>query len=101
MMFSLRTSYVYLDACGCSTLAGEMVKARYPKGRQEEMRRVFESVVRSLLSAILGIIVSSLLNWIHPVFGGIAILVTVVMTFIFIFQEASQASDEILGKTTR
>jgi putative flippase GtrA len=79
-------------------LSGVLVKGRYAKRRQEKMRRVFESLGRVLLSAILGIIVSSLLYWIHPVFGGMAILVTVILTFIFLFQGASQASDEILGR---
>ena len=80
------------------TLSEAMVKGRYAKRRQQKMRRVFESLGRALLSAILGIIVSSLLYWMHPVFGGMAILVTVIVTFIFVFQGASQASDEILGR---
>jgi putative flippase GtrA len=74
------------------------VKGRYNKRRQEKMQRVFESLGRALLYAILGIIVSWLLYWIHPVFGGMANLVTVFMTLIFVFQGASQASDEILGR---
>ena len=82
-------------------LSAEIVKGRYPKERQEKMRRAFENAGRALLSAVLGIIVSSLLYWMNPVFGGMAVLVTVVMTFIFIFQAASQASDEILGRATR
>ena len=76
----------------------EALAKRYAKGRHEKMRRVFESVGSALLSAILGIIVSSLLYWIHPVFGGMAILVTVIVAFIFVLQGASQASDEILGR---
>jgi len=80
------------------TLSDAMAKRRYARGRQEKMRRVFESVGRALLSAILGIIVSSLLYWIHPVFGGMATLVTVIVVFIFAFQGASQASDELLGR---
>ena len=75
-----------------------IVKGRYAKRRQQKMRRVFESFGRAALSAVLGIIVSSLLYWIHPVFGGMTILLTVIVTFIFVFQGASQASDEILGK---
>ena len=80
------------------TLSDAMAKRRYARGRHEKMRRVFESVGRALLSAILGIIVSSLLYWIHPVFGGMATLVTVIVVFIFAFQGASQASDELLGR---
>jgi putative flippase GtrA len=79
-------------------LSDVLVKGRYARRRQQKMRRAFESLGRALLSAILGIIVSSLLYWIHPVFGGMAILVTVILTFIFIFQGASHASDESLGK---
>jgi hypothetical protein len=79
-------------------LSDAIVKGRYAKKRQQKMRRVFESLGRALLSAILGIIVSSLLYWIHPVFGGMTTLVTVIVTFFFVFQGASQASDEILGR---
>ena len=79
-------------------LSNVLVKGRYAKRRQEKMQRVFESLGRALLSAILGIIVSSLLYWIHPVFGGMATLVTVIAAFIFVLQGASQASDEILGR---
>jgi len=82
-------------------LSDAIVKGRYAKRRREKMQRVFESLGRALLSAILGIIVSSLLYWIHPVFGGMAILVTLIVAFIFVFQGASQASDEILGRVAR
>ena len=82
-------------------LSSAIVKRRYAKRQQQNMQRVFENIGRALLSAILGLIVSSLLYWIHPVFGGMAILVTVVMTFIFVFHGASQVSDEILGSATR
>jgi hypothetical protein len=82
-------------------LSNAIAKGRYPKEKQENMRRALESVGRALLSAVLGMIVSSLLYWIHPVFGGMAILATVIMTFIFVFQAASQASDEILDRTIR
>jgi uncharacterized membrane protein len=78
-----------------------MTKGRYAKKRHEQMRRVFESLGRALLSGILGIIVSSLLYWVHPVFGGMAILVTVIAVFIFLLQGASGASDEILGRVLR
>jgi len=79
-------------------LSDVLVKSRYASRRREKMRRVFENFGRALLSAILGIILSSLLYWIHPVFGGMAILVTVIVAFIFVLQGASQASDEILGR---
>jgi hypothetical protein len=79
-------------------LSNLLVKSRYPKDRQAKMQLIYESVGRALLYAILGIIVSSLLYWIHPVFGGMALLATIVTTFIFLFQGASQASDEILQK---
>ena len=82
-------------------LSNALVKGRYTKSRQEKMRRVFESFGRALLSAILGIIVSSLLYWIHPVFGGMAALVTVIVAFFFVFQGASQASDEIFWRIGR
>jgi ABC-type transport system involved in cytochrome bd biosynthesis fused ATPase/permease subunit len=79
-------------------LSDVLVKSRYARRKREKMRPVFENLGRALLSAILGIILSSLLYWIHPVFGGMAMLVTVILTFIFVFQGASQASDEILGR---
>ena len=82
-------------------LSSALVKGRYAKRRQEKMRRVFESFGRALLSVVLGIIVSSLLYWIHPVFGGMGTLVTVIVTFFFVFQGASQASDEIFGRVRR
>jgi hypothetical protein len=73
-------------------LSDVLVKGRYARRRREKMRRVFEDLGRALLSAILGIILSSLLYWIHPVFGGMAILVTVIVAFIFVFQGASEVS---------
>jgi len=79
-------------------LSNLLVKSRYPKDRQAKMQLIYESVGRTFLYAILGIIVSSLLYWIHPVFGGMALLATIVTTFIFLFQGASQASEEILPK---
>ena len=82
-------------------LSNALVKGRYAKRRQEKMRRVFESFGRALLSAILGIVVSSLLYSVHPVFGGMGTLVTVIVAFFFVFQAASQASDEILGRVAR
>ena len=75
-----------------------LVKSRYSKDRQVKMQLVYESVGRAFLYAVLGIIVSSLLYWIHPVFGGMALLATIVTAFIFLFQGASQASEEILQK---
>ena len=82
-------------------LSESMVKGRYAKRRHAEMRQVFENLGRALLCAILGIIVSSLLYWVHPVFGGMAILVTVIVVFIFVFQGASHASYEIVGRVWR
>jgi len=79
-------------------LSDVLVKGRYEKTRQAKMQQVFESLGRALLSAFLGIIVSSLLYWIHPVFGGIALLSTIIITFIFILEGANQASEEILQK---
>jgi hypothetical protein len=38
---------------------------------------------------VLGIIVSSLLYWIHPVFGGMALFVTIVAVSILLVQAAS------------
>jgi len=75
-----------------------LVKSRYPKDRQAKMQLVYESVGRAFLCAILGIIVSSLLYWIHPVFGGMALLATIVTTFVFLLQGARQASEEVLQK---
>jgi hypothetical protein len=79
-------------------LSDVLVKGRYEKTRQAKMQQVFRSLGRALLSALLGIIVSSLLYWIHPVFGGMALLSTIIITFIFILQGANQASEEILQK---
>ena len=75
-----------------------LVKSRYPKDRQAKMQLVYESVGRAFLCVVLGIIVSSLLYWIHPVFGGMALLATIVTTFVFLFQGARQASEEVLQK---
>ena len=79
-------------------LSSVLVKGRYEKARQAKMQRVFESLGRALLSIVLGIITSSLLYWIHPLFGGMALLSTIVIAFIFILQGANQASEEILRK---
>lgn len=81
-------------------LSKVLAKGRYEKNRQAKMQRVFESLGRAVLSAILGIIVSSLLYWIHPLFGGMALLSTIIITFIFVLQGANQASEEILRKLT-
>jgi hypothetical protein len=79
-----------------------IAKSRRGKREHEQMRRqLFENLGRAILTAILGIVVSSLLYWVHPVFGGMAILVTVIVLFIFILQAASQASDEILRRVGR
>lgn len=79
-------------------LSRVLVKGRYVRTRQAKMRGIFESLGRAVLSAVLGIIVSSLFYWIHPVFGGMALLATIIVTFIFVFQGATKASKEILQK---
>jgi hypothetical protein len=79
-------------------LSNLLAKSRYPKDRQAKMQLVYESVGRAFLCVVLGIIVSSLLYWIHPVFGGMALLATIVTTFVFLFQGARQASEEVLQK---
>jgi hypothetical protein len=70
-------------------LSKVFVRGRYPKGRQAKMQLVFEKLGRGLLIVILGIIVSSLLYWIHPVFGGIALFVTIAVVSILLLQAAS------------
>ena len=82
-------------------LSDVLAKSRYEKTNQAKMQRIFESLGRALLSAFLGIIVSSLLYWVHPVFGGMALLCTIVITFIFILESANQASEKILQKVAR
>jgi hypothetical protein len=77
-------------------LSNLLVKSRYRKSKQAKMQLIYESLGRGLLCVILGITVSSLLYWIHPVFGGMALLATIVTTFIFVFQGAGQASEEVL-----
>lgn len=73
-----------------------LVKGRYAKTRRPKMQRLFESLGRALLLGVLGIIVSSLLYWVHPLFGGMALLVTIILVFIFVFEGATQASEEIV-----
>jgi len=77
-------------------LSNLLVKSRYGKSKQAKMQLIYESLGRGLLCVILGITVSSLLYWIHPVFGGMALLATIVTTFIFVLQGAGQASEEAL-----
>ena len=77
-------------------LSNLLAKSRYPKDRHAKMQLIYESVGRAFLCAILGIIVSSILYWIHPVFGGMALLATIVTAFFFLLQGASQASEEII-----
>lgn len=79
-------------------MSNVLVKGRYEKARQAKMQRVFESLGRALLSAVLGIIVSSLLYSLHPLFGGMALLSTIIIAFIFIIQGANQGSEEILQR---
>jgi membrane glycosyltransferase len=75
-------------------LSKAFVRDRYPKRRQAKMHPFFEGLGRGLLIAVLGIIVSSLLYWIHPVFGGMALLVTIVVVSILLVQAASSWPDE-------
>ena len=77
-------------------LSSLLAKSRYGKSRQAKMQLIYESLGRGLLCVILGIIVSSLLYWIHPVFGGMALLATIVTAFIFVLQGAGHASEGIL-----
>jgi hypothetical protein len=65
------------------------VSSRYAKGRQAKMKPVFEAVSWAFLVAVLGIIVSSLAYWINPVFGGMALFVTIVAVAILLLQAAS------------
>jgi len=60
-----------------------------------KMQRLFESLGRALLLGVLGIIVGSLFYWVHPLFGGMALLATIILVFIFVFEGATQASEEI------
>ena len=70
-------------------LSKAFVRDRYPKGRQAKMQTVFEWLGRGSLIAALGIIISSLLYWIHPVFGGMALFITIVVVSILLLQAAS------------
>jgi len=79
-------------------LSKVLAKSRRVKKNQARMQRVFESLGRAVLFAVLGIIVSSLLYWVHPLFGGMALLATIIVAFIFVFEGASQASEEILRR---
>ena len=76
-------------AIAVKLLSNLLSKSRYPKSKQAAMTRVFESLGRAFLSAILGIVVSSLLYWIHPVFGGMTLLAAIIIVAIFLFQGAS------------
>jgi hypothetical protein len=70
-------------------LSKTFVKNRYPRQRQAKMQPVFEELGWALLSAVLGIIVSSLTYWINPVFGGMTLFVTIVAVSILLLQAAS------------
>jgi hypothetical protein len=70
-------------------LSKAFVRDRYPKRQQAKMQPAFEALGRGLLIAVLGIIISSLLYWIHPVFGGMALFVTIVVVSILLLQAAS------------
>jgi uncharacterized RDD family membrane protein YckC len=70
-------------------LSNVLAKGRYTKANQPKMQEVFESLGRAVLSALLGVIISSLLYWIHPVFGGMTLLGTIIITFVFVFEGAN------------
>ena len=100
-MFTIAIGYLLPQAIrrgdvAIKLLSNLLVKSRYGKSKQAKMQLIYESLGRGLLCVILGITVSSLLYWIHPVFGGMALLATIVTTFIFVLQGAGQASEEAL-----
>lgn len=64
------------------------------------MQRLYESLGRALLFGILGAILSSLVYWVHPVFGGIALVATIIVVSVFVFQAANQVSGQILKGLT-
>jgi hypothetical protein len=70
-------------------LGKAFVRNRYPKARQAKMQPVFEELSWSLLVAMLGIIVSSLVYWINPVFGGMTLFVTIAWVSILLLRTAS------------
>jgi len=70
-------------------LSRAFVRSRYPKERQAKMQPVFEELGWALLVALLGIIASSLVYWINPVFGGRTLFVTILETLILLLQAAS------------
>ncbi|MGB9022940.1 MAG: hypothetical protein WCC94_05835 [Candidatus Bathyarchaeia archaeon] len=39
-----------------------------------------------------------MLYWVHPLFGGVAFLATIILVFIFVFEGATQASEEIVQR---
>jgi uncharacterized membrane protein len=75
-------------------LSKAFVRKRYPKERQAKMQAVFEELGWALLVAVLGIIVSSLVYWINPVFGGMTLFVTIVAVFVLLLQAASSWPQE-------
>jgi hypothetical protein len=75
-------------------LSKAFVSNRYPKERQTKMQPVFEELGWALLAAVLGIIVSSLVYWINPVFGGMTLFVTILAIFIPLLQAASSWQQE-------
>jgi hypothetical protein len=82
-------------------LSSLLVKGRYAKKRRPKMQQLFENLGRALLLGVLGVIVSSLLYWVHPLFGGIALLATIILAFVFVFEGATQASEEIVQRLAR
>ncbi len=70
------------------------VRSRYPKERQAKMQPVFENVGWALFAAVLGIILSSLVYWINPVFGGMILFVTIVAVSFLLLQAASSWPQE-------
>lgn len=75
-------------------LSKAFVRSRYPKQRQAKMQPVFEELGSALLAAVLGIIVSSLVYWINPVFGGMTLFVTIVAVSVLLLQAASSWPQE-------
>jgi hypothetical protein len=71
-------------------LANTLVRRRYPEAREAKKKEPFyEALGNGLLFAFLGVILSSLAYWVHPAFGGMILLVTIITVFIFVLQAAT------------
>lgn len=75
-------------------LSRAFVGSRYPRERQAKMQPVFEELGWALLLALLGIIVSSLVYWINPVFGGMTLFGTIAAVSILLLEAASSWPQE-------